>query len=139
MTPSDSELRGLLAASRVIAVVGHSDKPWRESCRIGRYLREAGYRVYAVNPTLATLEGERVYPDLRSLPEAIDIVNVFRRAIFLPDVVEEAIAVRARAVWAQLGVSDAQAEARARAAGLFVVSNRCILVERERLGVITHG
>ncbi len=129
----------MLATSRTIAVVGHSDKPHRDSYRIARYLREAGYRVYAVNPHLATIDGESVYPNLRSLPEPIDIVDVFRRAVFLPAVVDEAIAIHAHAVWAQLGVSHPAAEARARAAGLFVVSNRCILVERERLGISTHG
>lgn len=139
MPPSDTELRDLLATSRTIAIVGHSDKPHRDSYRIGRYLREAGYRLYAVNPMLKELEGEPVYPSLLSLPEPIDIVDVFRRAVFLPEIVEDAIAIHARAVWAQLGVSHAGAEARARAAGLFVVSNRCILVERERLGVNTHG
>ena len=139
MPPSDAKLRDLLATSRTIAVVDHSDKPHRDSYRIARYLREAGYRVYAVNPRLATIDGQPVYPDLRSLPEPIDIVDVFRRAVFLPTVVDEAITIRARAVWAQLGVSHPAAEARARAAGLFVVSNRCILVERERLGLTTHG
>ena len=139
MSISDAEMRDLLTTSRTIAVVGHSDKPQRDSYRIARYLREAGYRVYAVNPLLETIEGERVYPDLQSLPEPIDIVDVFRRAIFLPEVVEAAIAVRARAVWGQLGVSHTQAEARARAAGLIVVSNRCILVEHERLEIATRG
>ncbi len=131
-------MRDLLTTSRTIAVVGHSDKPQRDSYRIAQYLREVGYRVYAVNPTLETIDGERVYPDLQSLPEPIDIVDVFRRSIFLPDIVEAAIAIRARAVWGQLGVSHTQAEARARAAGLIVVSNRCILVEHERLEIARH-
>ncbi len=131
-------MRDLLTTSRTIAVVGHSDKPHRDSYRIAQYLREVGYRVYALNPTLSEIDGERVYPDLQSLPEPIDIVDVFRRSIFLPDIVEAAIAIRARAVWGQLGVSHTQAEARARAAGLIVVSNRCILVEHERLEIARH-
>ncbi len=139
MSLPDSALRDLLTNSRSIAVVGHSDKPYRDSYRIGQYLRESGYRVYAVNPTLTAVEGEPAYPDLQSLPEPIDIMNVFRRPVFLPGVVEEAIAIRAKAVWTQLGVVHPQAEAQARAAGLIVVSNRCILVERERLGITTHG
>ena len=139
MSTPDAEMRDLLTTSRTIAVVGHSDKPHRDSHRIAQYLREVGYRVYAVNPTLEAIDGERVYPDLQSLPEPIDIVDVFRRAIFLPEIVEAAVAIHARAVWGQLGVSHTQAEARARAAGLIVVSNRCILVEHERLGIITHG
>jgi predicted CoA-binding protein len=138
MPTSDAEMRDLLTTSRTIAVVGHSDKPQRDSYRIAQYLREVGYRVYALNPTLSEIDGERVYPDLQSLPEPIDIVDVFRRSIFLPDIVEAAIAIRARAVWGQLGVSHTQAEARARAAGLIVVSNRCILVEHERLEIARH-
>ncbi len=138
MSISDAEMRDLLATSHTIAVVGHSDKPQRDSHRIARYLREVGYRVYAVNPMLETIEGERVYPDLQSLPEPMDVVDVFRRSIFLPEIAEAAIAIRARAIWGQLGVSHTQAEARARAAGLIVVSNRCILVEHERLGIPSH-
>ena len=138
MSISDAEMRDLLATSHTIAVVGHSDKPQRDSYRIARYLREVGYRVYAVNPMLETIEGERVYPDLQSLPEPMDVVDVFRRSIFLPEIAEAAIAIRARAIWGQLGVSHTQAEARARAAGLIVVSNRCILVEHERLGIPSH-
>ena len=132
MNPSDSELRDLLAGSRTIAVVGHSDKPQRDSYRIGRYLRQAGYRVFPVNPTLSAIDGERVYPALRNLPEKIGIVDVFRRPEFMPELVEAAIAIGARCVWGQLGVVHAQAEARARAAGLVVVSNRCLLVEHQR-------
>jgi len=138
MSISDAEMRDLLATSHTIAVVGHSDKPQRDSYRIARYLREVGYRVYAVNPMLETIEGERVYPDLQSLPEPMDVVDVFRRSIFLPEIAEAAIAIRARAIWGQLGVSHKQAEARARAAGLIVVSNRCILVEHERLGIPSY-
>jgi predicted CoA-binding protein len=139
MSLSDSELRALLAESRVIAVVGHSDKPHRDSYRIGHYLRQAGYRVYAVNPNISTVEGERAYPDLAHLPEPIDIVDVFRRALYLPELVDAAIAVRARAVWGQLGVAHSAAEARARVAGLTVVTNRCIMVEHQRLEIPFHA
>jgi len=128
-------LHDLLAAARTIAVVGHSDKPYRDSYLIARYLRAAGYVIYPVNPNLHTLNGEQVYSDLRQVPERIDIVNVFRRAEHLPAVVEEAIAVGARAVWGQFGVMHAAAEARAAAAGLAVVVDRCIKVEHQRLGL----
>lgn len=128
-------LHDLLAAARTIAVVGHSDKPYRDSYIIARYLRAAGYVVYPVNPNLHTLNGEQVYSDLRQVPERIDIVNVFRRAEHLPAVVEEAIAVGARAVWGQFGVMHPAAEARAAAAGLAVVVDRCIKVEHQRLGL----
>lgn len=136
MTPaSDAALHDLLAAARSIAVVGHSDKPYRDSYRIGSYLRAAGYVVYPVNPTLRTLNGEIVYPDLRAVPDPIDIVNVFRRSEFLPQIVEDAIAVGARALWTQLGVVHPAAIQRAQAAGLTVVQDRCIMVEHRRLGL----
>ncbi len=132
------DLRALLTSSRTIAVVGYSDKPHRESYRIGTYLREAGYQVYPVNPTITTIDGEVCYPSLAAVPEPIDIVDVFRRPIFLPEIVEAAIAAKAKALWTQLGVVNFDAEARARAAGLIVVSNRCILVEHQRLGIPFH-
>lgn len=133
------DLRDLLTSARTIAIVGHSDKPHRESYRIGMYLREAGYRVYPVNPTLMAIEGEVCYPSLAAVPEPMDIVNVFRRPVFLPEIVEAAIAVKAKALWTQLGVVNFDAEARAREAGLIVVSNRCILVEHQRLGIPFHA
>lgn len=138
MSASQTDLYALLTQSRTIAVVGHSDKPHRDSYRIGRYLREAGYRVYPVNPTLTTIDDQPCYPSLAAVPEAIDIVDVFRRSVFLSEIVEAAIAVKAKALWTQLGVVNLDAQARARAAGLVVVSNRCILVEHQRLGVPVH-
>ena len=138
MSASQTDLYALLTQSRTIAVVGHSDKPHRDSYRIGRYLREAGYRVYPVNPTLTTIDDHPCYPSLAAVPEAIDIVDVFRRSVFLSEIVEAAIAVKAKALWTQLGVVNLDAQARARAAGLVVVSNRCILVEHQRLGVPVH-
>ena len=107
------EIRDLLAHAKVIAVVGHSDKPHRTSYRIAQYLRNAGYKVYAVNPTVAEIDGEPAYPDLASIPEPIDIVDVFRRAEFLQSIVDEAITVGAKAVWGQLGVVDQDAGKRA--------------------------
>ena len=138
MSVATTNLRELLTHSRTIAVVGHSDKPHRESYRIGMYLREAGYRVYPVNPTITAIAGEVCYPTLADVPEPIDIVDVFRRPVFLPEVVQEAITVKAKAVWTQLGVVHIEALARAREAGLVVVSNRCILVEHQRLGIPFH-
>lgn len=130
---TDAELRALLQQTRTIAVVGHSDKPYRPSYDVAQYLRRVGYQVFAVNPTLTTLHGEPVYPNLAALPEPIDLVNVFRRAEFLPAIVAEAIAVHTHVLWAQLGVTHTQAEAQASAAGLVVVVNRCLMVEHQRL------
>ncbi len=126
---NDNELRRILSEARVVAVVGHSDKVYRTSYRIGNYLRRAGYKVYAVNPTISEVDGQPVYASLAEIPEPIDIVNVFRRAEFLHEVVEEAIAVNAKAIWAQLGVVDAAAARRAVEAGLQVVMDRCIMVD----------
>jgi hypothetical protein len=124
-----SELRKLLETARVIAVVGHSDKPYRTSYRIGNYLRNAGYKIYPVNPTIREMDGTRFYASLAEVPEPIDIVNVFRRAEYLHEIVEEAIAVKAKAIWAQLGVVDANAARLAEQAGLQVVMDRCIMVD----------
>lgn len=130
---SPKDLQRVLKDARVIAVVGHSDKPWRTSYEIGQYLRRAGYKVYAVNPTIQDLDGERVYPNLAEIPEPIDIVNVFRRSEYLADVVDEAIAVKAKGVWGQLGVIDQEAAVKAEAAGLDVVMDRCIKVDHGML------
>jgi uncharacterized protein len=135
MNLSDAELHTLLASSARIAVVGHSDKPYRDSFQIGHYLRRAGYIVFAVSPRLRSAEDDPAYPDLRSVPEPVDIVNVFRRSEHFAQVVSDAIAIGARAVWGQFGVEDAAAAERGRAAGLVVVMNRCIKVEHMRLGI----
>lgn len=128
-----SEIQKLLANAKVIAVVGYSDKPYRTSHRIGQYLRSAGYKVYPVNPTIAEIDGEPSYPDLAAIPDPIDIVDVFRRSEYLSAIVDEAIAVGAKAIWAQLGVVDHNAAQRAEAAGLKVVMDRCIMVDHEQL------
>lgn len=133
MTMNDQAMRALLAKARVIAVVGYSDKPHRTSYQIAQFLKRAGYRVYPVNPTVETIDGERSYPTLADVPEPIDIVDVFRRSEYLPGVVEDAIAAGAKAVWAQLGVYDADAGRKAEAAGLDVVMDACIKVEYNRL------
>ncbi|MDX1992480.1 MAG: CoA-binding protein [bacterium] len=129
----DAALKQLLTGAKVIAVVGYSDKPTRPSYQIGRYLKNAGYTVYAVNPTLKEIDGEPVYATLTDVPEKIDVVDVFRRSEFLPEVVEDAIAAGAKTVWAQLGVTHDDAARRAEEAGLDIVMNRCIKVEHMRL------
>ena len=128
-----NDLRRILQEARVIAVVGYSDKPHRTSYRIGRYLREAGYKVYPVNPSVAEIDGVRSYASLAEVPVPIDIVNVFRRSEFLAEVVEQAIDVGAKAVWAQLGVVDELAAKKAEEAGLSMVMDRCIMVDHGQL------
>jgi predicted CoA-binding protein len=133
--PSDPDhvLRTLLAAARRIAVVGLSPKPHRDSNRIGRYLLERGYEVVPVYPREERILGQPVYRRVRDIPEGVDIVDVFRRSEELPNVVEDALAARAPALWFQVGCVHEQAAARARAAGVVVVMDRCIMVDHARL------
>jgi hypothetical protein len=134
MTINDNDsLRHILGEARVIAVVGHSDKPNRTSYQIAQYLRSAGYKVYPVNPTVDEIDGEKSYASLDAIPDAIDIVDVFRRSEFLEGVVEDAARVGAKAVWGQLGVRDDRAAAKAEAAGMDMVMDRCIKVDHARL------
>src|SRR3990172_5539710 len=130
-----TDLRELLAKSKVIAVVGYSDKPYRTSYRIGQYLRNAGYKVYPVNPTISEIDGQPCYPNLSAVPEPIDIVDVFSRSEYLLQIVNEAIAVGAKAIWTQLGVVDEAAAQKADQAGLNVVMDHCIMVDHEALVV----
>jgi predicted CoA-binding protein len=131
----DGNIKGLLERSRTIAVLGVSNKPERDSHRVAAYLQQVGYRMIPVNPILEEVLGQTCYPDLASIPDDIDvdIVDVFRRAEFIPEIVEDAIERGARAVWLQLGISHPEAEQRALEAGLEVISNRCIKGEHGRL------
>lgn len=124
----------LLAEPRTIAVVGLSSNRLRPSYGVSQYMQKAGFRIIPVNPAEAgPILGERVYPDLKSVPERIDIVDIFRRPEFVQEIVDDAIAVGAKAVWMQLDVTHEEAAAKARAAGLFVVMDRCILIEHQNL------
>jgi predicted CoA-binding protein len=122
----------LLRDSKTIAVVGLSAKRSRPSFGVSEYMQRAGYRIIPVNPNEGEVLGEKCYPDLDSLPEKIDIVNIFRRSEFVSEIVDAAIRIGARAIWMQEEVSDEAAAARARAAGLTVVMDRCILKEHRR-------
>ncbi len=135
VTYDPAALRSLLERTRTIAVVGASPDPWRPSFGIVGYLKRAGYRVVPVNPTALgqMVHGEPCRASLREILEDIDLVNVFRRPEFIPEVVDEAIAVKAPALWLQLGIQHAEAARRAEAAGIEVVMNRCISVEHRRL------
>ncbi|HEX6797261.1 MAG TPA: CoA-binding protein [Ktedonobacterales bacterium] len=129
------ELRDILTRYRRIAVVGLSNNPMRPSYGVARYLIGQGYEVAGVNPNLAgqTVLGLPVYATLADLPKPPEIVDVFRRSVFVPEVMEQAIAAGAKVVWTQLGVKDDGAAARGRAAGLVVVQNRCTAIEHGRL------
>ena len=123
----------ILQASRTIAVVGLSSKRWRPSYGVSEYMQKAGYRIIPVNPQLSEVLGETCYADLESVPERVDIVNIFRRSEMVPEIVDAAIRVGAKTVWMQEGVVHEGAAEKARSAGLDVVMDRCILKEHRRL------
>lgn len=127
------DIAELLRTSKTIAVVGLSGNPMRPSYGVAEYMRQAGYRILPVNPAETEVLGERCYASLRDVPEKIDIVDIFRRSEFVPEIVEEAIAIGARAVWMQEGVIHDDAAEKARQSGLFVVMDRCILKDHARL------
>lgn len=123
----------LLGRAKTIAVVGLSSRRMRPSYGVAEYMQSAGYRIIPVNPRETEVLGQRAFPDLESVPERIDIVDVFRRSEYVPAIVEAAIRIGAGAVWMQEGVVHEAAAERARAAGLMVVMDRCILKEHRKL------
>ena len=134
---SPDEIADLLSNARTIALVGASDSPDRPSFGVMKFLQDQGYRVIPVNPRITGehVHGEYVWRELAQIGEPIDIVDIFRKSEAVGPVVDEAIAIGAKAVWMQLGVEDAAAAARAEAAGLKVVMNRCPKIEFARLGL----
>lgn len=123
----------LLTSARAIAVVGLSSRRARPSYSVSEYMQSAGYRIIPVNPQESEVLGEKAYPDLDSVPAPVDIVDIFRRAEYVPEIVEAAIRIGAKAVWMQEGVVHEEAAERARAAGLTVVMDRCILKEHRKM------
>jgi predicted CoA-binding protein len=134
VTMIESEkLAELLKNARTIAVVGLSDNPMRASYDVSQYMQSQGYRIIPVNPLIRESLGEKAYPTLSDVPGKVDIVNVFRRSEFVVEIVDEAIRLKLPAIWMQEGVIDEAAAAKAGAAGIFVVMDRCILKEHRRL------
>ena len=125
--------REVLIHSQAIAIVGRSNDHYYTSYQVGEYLKEHGFTVYNVNPNLDEIDGDPSYASLKDIPEPIDIVDVFRRSEYLPEVVDDAIAIGAKTVWAQLGVEDEESRQKALAAGLNVAMNLCLRTEHERL------
>ncbi len=132
---TNDALRALLREARTVAVVGLSPKPERPSHGVARYLQRAGYRIVPVNPGHDEILGERSYRTLSDAARdhAIDIVDVFRRSEFAGAVVDEAIAIRPKLVWLQLGVADEAARARAEGAGIPIVMDRCLAIDHRQL------
>lgn len=129
----------LLRSSHTIAVVGLSSKRYRPSFGVAEYMQNAGYRIIPVNPFETDVLGEPAYATLGDVPEHIDIVDIFRKSEFVPDLVETAIRIGAHAIWMQEGVVHEAAAAKARAAGLEVVMDRCILKEHRRMLVSSNS
>jgi len=137
----DEDIAELLANTRTIAMVGASDRPDRPSYGVMRFLQDRGYRVFPVNPQITGehVHGEYIWRELSQIGEPIDLVDIFRRPGAAGEAVDEAIAAGARAVWMQIGVINEEAAARAEAAGLKVVMDRCPKIEIARLGIPKLG
>jgi hypothetical protein len=129
----EERIRQILKEAKSIAVVGASPKPWRDSGRIAQFLMEKGYTVFPVNPNYDEVLGRRCFPNLASIAQCVDVVDIFRRSEEMAPIVEEAIRVGARTVWMQLGVVNPDAVARAEEGGLDVIMDRCIAIEYRRL------
>ena len=128
MTPEQH----ILESCHTIAVVGLSSNPLRPSYEIAQFMQRHGYRIIPVNPQEVEVLGEKCYVRLEDIPVKVDCVDVFRRPEFVPEIVDSAIAIGAKAIWLQLGVVDTEAIARAEAAGLLTVQDRCLLIEYRR-------
>ncbi len=131
--PNDPEIAEILRNARTIAIVGISHKEHRDSHKVAKYLKEQGYTIIPVNPKYKEVLGEPCYPDLKSVPQKIDIVDIFRKIDAIPGIVDEAIQVGAGCVWMQLGLAHNASADKARAAGLKVVMSKCTKVEHQRL------
>jgi predicted CoA-binding protein len=138
LNPPDNEIRAILSRPATVAVVGCSDDPGRDSLKIAKLLKTRGFRVIPVNPQLEPDAlrkelGEHCYPDLDSIPEPVEMVDVFRRPEYLPEIAAQAVRKGARVLWGQLGVVNLEAAKRAREAGMTVVMDRCPAIEYQRL------
>jgi len=131
-------IRKLLGESKVIAVVGLSTESTKASNMVASYLQDEGYRIVPVNPRATEILGEACYPDLKSIPYPVDIVDVFRPASEVGAIVDEAVSIHAKAVWTQLRIIDLEAAERALQAGLMVVVDKCIKMEHGRFGGALH-
>lgn len=130
---TEQEIRHILLESKTIAVVVMSAKPRRPSVEVPLYLRDQGYRIIPVNPRATEIEGMKAYPDLLSIPEKVDLVEIFLRPEEVPPVVEDAIKIGAKVIWMQEGIVNQAAAARAERAGLIIVQDMCMRVAHRYL------
>ncbi len=130
---NDYELRNILINSKTIATVGFSKDPKRPGYYVPRYMMDKGYRVIPVNPSIQEILGQKAFPDLLSIPEPVDMVQIFRPPAEVPPVVDQAIQIGAHVIWMQIGAVNPQAAQRASDAGLAVVTDLCLMIEHKRL------
>jgi predicted CoA-binding protein len=133
LNENEAARREVLINSPVIAIVGRSNDHYYSSYDVGVYLQQQGYIVYSVNPNIEEIDGERAYASLKEIPEKVNIVDVFRNSSVLPEIVDEAIAIGAETVWAQLSVVNKEARDKALKAGLNFAQDLCIRTEHQRL------
>jgi predicted CoA-binding protein len=131
--PTKEEIKDILENYKTIAVVGLSDKPERDSHAVAKYLKEHGYTVIPVNPAKSEILGEKSYPDLASIPQQVDIVDIFRNMDAIPGIVDEAIKIQAKVVWMQLGLVHNESARKAKEAGLVAVQSKCIKIEHSKM------
>ncbi len=129
----EPEVTKILQDYRVVAVVGLSSDPGRPSYQVAQYLQQRGYRIIPVNPGCQEVLGEKCYPRLKDIPFPVEVVDIFRKVEAIPAIVDEAIAVGAKAIWLQLGLEEPQSAQKARQAGLQVVQNRCMKIDHAAL------
>jgi predicted CoA-binding protein len=133
LSAGSQEIAGILKNYRVVAVVGLSTDSNRASHQVAQYLKQHGYRIVPVNPGCTEVLGEKCYRSLKDIPFPVEVVDIFRKVEAIPDIVDEAIAVGAKVVWMQLGLTEPQSAKRAREAGLEVVMDRCMKIEHGQL------
>ena len=131
-SPTADPIAEILKSSKTIAVVGLSNRKFRPSYGVAEYLKSAGYRIIPVNPNETEILGEKCYARLEDIPEKVDIVDIFRRSEFVPEIIDSAISIGAHAVWMQEGVVNPEAAEKARRAGLFVAMDLCMLKEHAK-------
>jgi hypothetical protein len=133
VSPTDADLKNIFVQAKTVAVVGLSTDSHRDSYRVAEYLKKKGYRIIPVNPKAEEILGEKSYPDLKSIKESVDVVDVFRRPEYLPEIAEQAVSIGARVLWMQMGIRNDEATRKARSAGLTVIEDRCMMQEYSRV------
>jgi predicted CoA-binding protein len=130
--PPDEEIKQILLNNKVVAIVGLSAKPEQPSYQIAEYLQKHEYRIIPVNPTITEVLGEKAYPNLSYIPDKVDIVDIFRKAEAVPEIVDEAIKIGAKIIWMQEGIVNNDAADKARLSGVKVIMDKCMRKEHKK-------